>query len=150
MKRMACWLALGVAWSLSAHAQLEIREPWIRSTVPGQTVAGAFMEIHSARAVSLVKATTSAARSAEIHQTTMDGGVARMLPVERIDIPAGKTVVLKPGGYHLMLIDIAKPLRKGDIVPLSLVFEEKGKPAQAIEIKATVRDVMADHGQHKM
>jgi copper(I)-binding protein len=142
--------ALGVAWAANAHSQVVIQQAWIRSTAPGQAVAAAYMEIRSSTHVTLARASTPLARSAELHQTSTAGDVVSMRGVAHLDLPAGKTVSLRPGGYHLMLEGIAKPLVKGDVVPLTLVFEQKDKPAQTVEVKAEVRDLMASHGRHKM
>ncbi|MGQ0512081.1 MAG: copper chaperone PCu(A)C [Betaproteobacteria bacterium] len=128
-------------------AQLVVREPWVRSTVPGQKVAGAFMKLESPAAASLVGGSSPAARAVEIHETVMDGNIARMRPVARIEVSPGKPAELKPGGLHVMLIDIVRPLAKGDRVPLSLVYEAGGQK-RTLEISAEVRDVMAPRGHH--
>lgn len=140
-------LALCLALSSGAYAQVSIQQPWVRSTVPGQKVAGAFMTIASPASVSLTGGSSPASRKVEIHQTVKEGEVMRMVPLARLDVPAGKSVELKPGSYHLMLIDIVKPLAKGESVPIRLTFEQPGKPAQTVEFKAEVRDVM--QGGHR-
>jgi copper(I)-binding protein len=71
----------------------------------------------------------------------MDGGVMKMRAVARLDLPAGKPVKLQPGGYHVMLMDLKQPLKKGDLVPLTLKFEGKDKSVETIEVKAEVRDL---------
>jgi copper(I)-binding protein len=136
------------ASGVSAQAQFVIDKPWARSTVPGQSVAGAFMKIESKTPVSLVGASSPAARRVEIHESSMEGGVMRMRPIARISVTPGKPMELKPGGYHIMLMDIVKPLAKGDSVPLRLTFESPGKPAQTVDIKVEVRDVMGSGSQH--
>ena len=143
---LLCALAIGAI--APAQAQVQVTEPWVRSTVAGQTVAGAFMKLESPVAESLVGASSPAAAKVELHRTIMEGTVAKMRPVERIDLVPGKPVELKPGGYHIMLVDIAKPLAKGDTVPLRLEFERPGKPTETVEVKATVRDVMAPMRSH--
>lgn len=145
----ACAITAGMALSASAFSQINITGPWVRSTVPGQSVAAAYMDISSPVGVALVRGSSPAAKSVEIHEMRMEGSVMKMREVPRIDVPAGKTVRLRPGSYHVMLIDILKPIQKGDIVPISLVFEQAGKPAQTVTIKAEVRDTMALH-QHEM
>ncbi len=147
MRYAAIALAVGLALSAEAHAQVTIQKPWVRSTVPGQKVAGGFMTIASPSAVSLVGGSSPAARALEIHQTVMEGDVMRMIPVPRLEIPGGKPVELKPGSYHVMLIDIAKPLARGESVPIKLTFEQLGKAPETVEIKAEVRDVMG--GGHR-
>jgi hypothetical protein len=137
------------AISAPVLGQVSVANPWVRSTVPGQAVAGAYMEIRSASAVNLVKASSPAAKTTEIHEMRMEGNIMKMREVARIEVPAGRTVQLKPGGYHVMLIDILKPMSKGDVIPISLVFEQAGKPAQTITVQAAVRDVAAGGG-HEM
>lgn len=136
--------------AMSAQAQIVVAKPWVRSTVPGQSVAGAFMKIESGTPVALVGASSPAAGRVEIHESSMEGGVMRMRPVARINVAPGKPVELKPGGYHIMMMDIVKPLAAGGSVPLRLTFERAGQPAQTIDVKAEVRDVMGSGGQHGM
>jgi periplasmic copper chaperone A len=147
MERVVLAVILFVC-AASAQAQIVVDKPWVRSTMPGQSVAGAFMKIRSNTPVSLVGASSPITGHAEIHESSMEGNVMRMRPVTRIDVVPGKPVELKPGGYHIMLMDIAKPLATGDSVPLRLTFEQAGKPAQTIDVKAEVRDVMGSGGQH--
>jgi copper(I)-binding protein len=96
------------------------------------------MEIRSTESVSLVGVSTPAAKSAAVHEMSMDGGVMRMRPVEKLDLEADKAVALAPGGYHLMLEGLKKPLHKGESVPLSLVFEGKDGKRFNVEAKAKV------------
>jgi copper(I)-binding protein len=130
----------------AAGAQVVVKDAWARSTVPGQSVGGAYMRIESSVPVSLVAASSSAAKSVEIHESSMEGGVMRMRAVRKIDLGPGKPVELKPGGYHIMLMELARPLAKGGKVPLRLTFEQQGKPAQSVDVVAEVRDVMAGGG----
>jgi periplasmic copper chaperone A len=114
-----------------AHAQVTVSKPWVRATVPGQKVAAA---------------ASPAAKTAEIHEMNMDNGVMKMREWPRLELPAGKTVVLKPGGYHIMLVDIAKPLKAGDSVPITLTVESADKRRSTIEINAEVRDATKPAG----
>jgi len=124
-----------------AAAQVKVVQPWVRSTVPGQTVAGAFMKLESSVPASLVGASSPIASRVEIHETVMKDNMASMRAVDKIDFGPGKPAVLKPGGYHVMLFDIAKPLKKGDTVPLTLDFVEKGGKHTSVGIRAEVRQV---------
>lgn len=137
--------ALFALHAAPAAAQLVVHEAWVRSTVPGQKVAGAFMRLESPSAVALVGGNSPASRAVEIHETVMDGTIARMRPVARIEVGPGKPAVLRPGGLHVMLMDIAKPLAKGDRVPLRLEYEAGGQ-RRTLEVSAEVRDVMATGG----
>ena len=135
---LLCAIALGAV--STAQAQVRVIDPWVRSTVGGQTVAGAFMKLESPVAEILVGASSPAAARVELHRTIMEGTVAKMRPVERIDLAPGKPVELKPGGYHIMLVDIVKPLAKGDTVPLRLRFRYADGKTETLAVKATVRE----------
>jgi hypothetical protein len=144
-------IVIGICISGWAHAQVTIEEPWIRATAPGQTVAGGYMKLRSANLSALVGVTTPLTARAQIHEMSMDAGVMKMRPVPKIDLPAGKTVELKPGGYHLMLMNLERPLRDGETVPITLVFEGPDKKRERIEVNARVRDVRAGmHGSKDM
>lgn len=135
--------ATAVAAGVPAWAQVEVKSAWVRGTVAAQKTTGAYMEIYSARGANLVGAESTAAAAVEVHEMSMDKNVMRMRAVPRLDLPAGKTVELKPGGYHMMLIDLRRPLKKGDSVPLRLKIENKDKTVSTVEVKAEVRDAMA-------
>jgi len=97
------------------------------------------MVIVSPRDARLAGVSSPAAGAAELHSMTMDGGTMRMRAVEALDLPAGTPVNLAPGGYHVMLFDLKKPLVAGQKVPLTLVIEETGKRAYRIAVSAIVR-----------
>jgi periplasmic copper chaperone A len=118
---------------------VKISDPWVRATVPGQSVAGAYMELTSNVPAALVAADSPVARKTEPHSTTFDGGVMKMRAVERIELPANKTVVLKPGGYHLMLVDIKRELKPGDRVPLTLIVQDRNGARSTLQLDAEVR-----------
>jgi len=132
------WLCAFAA--LPAAAQVKVEQAWVRSTVPGQTVAGAFMTLESTVAASLVGASSPLAKRTQIHETVMKDNMASMHAVEKIDFGPGKPAELKPGGYHVMLIDIVRPLKKGDKVPLTLEIVAGGK-RQTVKVTAEVRQV---------
>lgn len=131
------------AASVAAWAQVEVKSAWVRGTVAAQKTTGAYMEITSAQGARLVGAESTAAGMVEVHEMSMDKNVMRMRAVPKLDLPAGKTVEIKPGGYHMMLIDLKRPLKKGDSVPLRLKIENKDKTVWTVEVKAEVRDAMA-------
>jgi len=81
----------------------------------------------------------------EIHEMSMEGSVMKMRAVPGLDLPAGKTVELKPGGYHVMLMDLKKELKAGDTVPLTLVVEGADKKREIIEVKAPVKALADSH-----
>ena len=138
---LACAL-FAVAGTAGAQV-VEVKDPWARATAPGQKAGGVFMQLKSAGGGALVAAESPAANVVEIHEMAIEGNVMRMRAIPKLDLPAGQTVELKPGGYHVMLIDLKAPLKKGDMVPVKLKVQGKdGKPAE-IEVKAEVRDMGA-------
>ncbi|HNC53051.1 MAG TPA: copper chaperone PCu(A)C [Accumulibacter sp.] len=136
-------LALSLASTALFAADVDIRNPWVRGTVSGQMATGAFLEITSQSGAVLVGATTPVAGVTEIHEMKMEGSVMQMRPVPRLELPAGKTVVLAPGGYHVMLMDLKRPLKKGEVVPLTLRLEGRDRKTETIEVRAEVRDLTA-------
>lgn len=131
-------LVLGLAAGM-AHAQTGVADAWVRGTVPQQQGTGAFMRITSAQGARLVGVQSPVAAIAEIHEMKMDGGVMKMAAVPAIELPAGKTVELKPGGYHLMLMGLKQQLKAGDQVPLTLTIEGSGGQKETLELKLPVR-----------
>ncbi len=130
----------------AAHAQTRAVEPWARGTVsPAQKATGAFVQLRSPDTARLVSASSPAAGRVEIHEMSMDGGVMKMRQITGLDLPAGKTVELKPGGFHLMLMELKAPLKPGDSVPLTLIVERAGKPAETLQLQAPVRPLGASN-----
>jgi hypothetical protein len=105
------------------------------------------MELTSDRHASLLGAESPVAGSAEIHEMKMEGNVMRMRAVPRLELPPGRTVELKPGGYHMMLLDLKRPLKKGDLVPIRLKIELSDKTIKTIQVVAEVRELAAT-GRH--
>lgn len=130
-------------------AQTTVKEPWVRGTVAQQKATGMFAQITSASGGRLVSAASPVAGVVEIHEMAMDGDVMRMRAVPGLDLPAGKMVELKPGGYHVMLLDLKQPLKAGDSVPVTLVVEGKDGKRETLELKAPVKALGAAHDKHK-
>ena len=120
-------------------ADITVKDPWVRATVPQQKATGAFMQITAPKAARLVEASSPVAGVTEIHEMTMDNDIMRMRAVPGIDLPAGKAVELKPGGYHVMLMDLKAPITEGQDVPVTLVIEGADKKRETVVIKATAR-----------
>ncbi|HXF80025.1 MAG TPA: copper chaperone PCu(A)C [Usitatibacter sp.] len=131
--------ALALAAALPAAAAVTATDAWVRGTVPAQTSTGAFVTLTSTEDVRVVAVTTPAARSAQIHESRMDNGRASMRHVESLPLPAGRSVELRPGGYHVMLEDLARPLAEGDRVPLTFTIEDKGGKRSRVQVEASVR-----------
>lgn len=132
-----------------AQAQnVTVKEAWIRGTVPGQSATGAFMELTGKSDARLIGVSTPVTANAEVHNMRMENGVMRMSPVEGIEIPAGKTVKLAPGGYHVMLMNLQKPLNAGDKVQLKLTFELADKKRETVDLEVEVRDIKGRPASH--
>jgi hypothetical protein len=126
-----------------ATADVTVTDAWVRGTVPGQSATGAFMSLQSPSDAALVAAASPAAKIVEVHEMSMDKGVMRMRAVEKLPLPAGKTVDLKPGGYHVMLMDLTRALKEGDTIPVTLTFVDKDGRKTTQEVKAAVRALTA-------
>jgi copper(I)-binding protein len=151
LRRLALFCAL-ITLAISAVAapgQVSVEDAWVRGTVQGQNATGAFMHLRSDSGATLIGVETADARAVEIHEARMTGNVMTMRPVKRLDLPAGAAVDLRPGGYHLMLIDLKRPLKEGDTVLIKLKLEGKDKTPQELEVKAEVRALTASgHVEH--
>ncbi|NMM05959.1 copper chaperone PCu(A)C [Polaromonas sp.] len=134
----------------SAFAQVTVRDPWVRATVPAQKATGAFMQVISLQDARLVEVRSPLADVVEIHEMKMENDVMRMRAVPGIDLPAGQRVDLKSGGYHIMLIDIKRQVKEGETVPLTLVVEGKDKQRQTLELNVPARALtnVPDHSSH--
>jgi copper(I)-binding protein len=130
-----------------ADAGVKVSNVWARSTAPGQNVAGAYLDIVANAPAALVRAESPAARLVELHEMKIEGDIMKMRAVPKIDLPAGKEVKLEPGGLHLMLIDIKQPLKVGEKVPLTLVFDAGGK-SEKLTVDAEVRDAKGSNHRH--
>lgn len=138
----AALLAALTAVAAGAQAQnIDIKDAWVRSTVAGQKGTGGFMKITATGAAKLVGVSSPAAGVAEVHEMKMDGDMMRMRPVAALDLPAGKVVELKPGGYHLMLMDLKAPLPSGSTVPVTLLFTDAKGVQSKLELKLPVSTV---------
>ena len=128
-------LVLAATLFLGAYATAQsvtISNSWVRATVPGQKATGAFMTLTSKDNAKLVAVSSPAAGVTAIHEMKMDKDVMKMAALANgLDLPAGQAVDLKPGGYHIMLMDLKSPLSKDASVPLSLTFQDSsGKKSQ--------------------
>ena len=126
-------------FATQAAAEVTVTEAWVRGTVAAQKATGAFMKIRSTEDAKIVGAASPSASIVEVHEMAMKDNVMTMRAVDELPLPAGKTVELKPGGYHVMLIDLAKPLAAGDKVPVTLTIVGKDGKKSTLEVKAEVR-----------
>jgi len=139
MKALVTVVLLASAASLPAWAaQISVTDAWVRATMPGQPVGGAYLQIRSDADARLIGVSSSVVPRVEVHEMTMDGDMMRMREVKAVELPKGKTVSLEPGGFHIMLMNLKKPIVVGDSIPLTLVIESDGK-RQTVEVKAEAR-----------
>ena len=122
-----------------AHAQVGVDAPWTRATVAGQTAGGLFMTLRSLAPVRLVGATAEIAESVEIHTMSMDGDVMRMRQIDALVVTPDQPVVLAPGGYHIMLMGLKRPIDEGEELPVSLLFEDEAGTRSTLKILAPAR-----------
>ena len=122
----------------TVQAQVSVADPWVRATVSEQKTTGAFMKITSPVDAKLVDVRTTAAGRTEIHEMAMVGDTMKMRQIPNLPLPAGATVELKPGGFHVMLFELAVQAKEGNTVPLTLVIEAGGKQ-ETVEVNAVVR-----------
>ena len=137
----------GLAQAQNAKVgSVQIENAYTRSTVPGQMAAGGFMKIENKGAVDqLISASSPVAGEVQLHEMAMEGNVMKMRQVKEVVVPAGGAVELKPGGMHLMFINIKAPLTAGETVPVKLKFAKAGE----VEVKMPVNAMGAQGGAMK-
>jgi periplasmic copper chaperone A len=144
------YIALGLMlYAGSAWSQVEISDAWIRATAPGQKTAAGYVTIRntSAQAERLVGGSSQIAAKVETHVSIKDGEIMRMREVKGYDIPAKGTFALKPNGSHLMLVDVKRPLKEGEKVPVLLKFEKAGEVKVDFEVRPLAASASGQH-QH--
>ncbi|WP_372658277.1 copper chaperone PCu(A)C [Hydrogenophaga sp.] len=139
MKKLIITALLAISASSWAQTTVKVEDAWVRGTVAAQKATGAFMRLTTDKDVRLVGVRTPIAAAAEIHEMSMDKDVMKMRQVNGLALTAGKPVELKPGGFHVMLLDLKGPLKAGDMVALTLEFEGAGKLRFTQEIQVPVR-----------
>ncbi|HEU4459615.1 MAG TPA: copper chaperone PCu(A)C [Methylibium sp.] len=148
--------SLGLAFAAAAAAHsfqagdIQVGHPWARPTVAGQKGGGGFLKLTSkGKADRLIGASAAFAERVELHSMSMEGDVMKMRPVDAIDVPAGQTVELKPGGLHLMFIGLKQPLAKDSKVPLKLRFEKAGEVTVDVKVESQSSAAAEAAGAHK-
>jgi len=149
-------LAFSLFWSVAAAqahdyklGALEIGHPWARATAPTAPAGGGFLTVHNTGSTPdrLVSVSSPAANLIQIHEMKMEGAVMRMRELDHgMEIPAGATVTLSPGGFHLMMMGLKGPLVQGTRVPVTLVFEKAGR----IDVELDVESMGATQPGHDM
>ncbi len=153
-KHLIILAALGCL-SQPAFAQsqaITVQNAWARATSPSQKVGGVFLTLTDhGPADRLLSATSPMGDMVELHETIDDSGVMKMRPVPALPIASGETVVLKPGGYHLMVMGLKHALAKGSSFPLTLTFEHAGPVTVSVSVdSAGASGPMMDHGAMPM
>jgi hypothetical protein len=138
--------------SLAMAQSIQVERPWARATAPNAKAGGAFMTLTDTGAPDkLLSAASPVAGMAELHRTVEQNGVMRMLPVEALDLEPGKKVLLAPGGYHVMLMDLKRQLKPGDTFPLTLTFAKAAPMTVTVTVEAAgASGPTPAHGAHGM
>lgn len=154
MKQLSL-LATGLFLAFGAFAgaadSVTVHEPYVRLAPPNAPATGGFMVLRNEgdKDVKVLKAVNPASRVTELHTHINEAGVMKMRPVAGIDIKAKGEVALKPGGLHVMLIDLKAPLKEGDIVPITLSFDDgSSKQVDAKVVRPTAVAPVMDHKHH--
>ena len=153
MKKL--FAALWVCAAFTAHAQVEVSDAWVRATGQGQKATGVFMNLTAKKATRLVGVKADLTGSAEVHEMKMEKDVMKMQAVKSLDLPAGQTVALKHGSYHVMLMDLKAPVAEDSQVVLTLLFEDAAGVKTQKEVKAVAKKMgmggkdKPQHGEHK-
>jgi copper(I)-binding protein len=125
---------------LSQAANLAIvKDAWVRLPPPGADIAAAYLTLEAKQPLTLSGAKSPAAEAVELHSMSMKNGVMEMRHLPALELAPGKPVTLEPGGLHLMLINLKKPLKAGDKVRLVLSFKQEKHRAQTISVQAIVK-----------
>ena len=118
-----------LALPIAAHAQdpaLKVDHVWSRAAMAGREGAVYLTITNAGPTDTLTGVSTPVAASADVHETINDHGIMKMRPVAKLPIPQGQSVTLKPGSYHIMLMDLKQPLKQGDSFPVTLTFATVG------------------------
>lgn len=139
-------LAAGLAWTQGFRAgPITIEHPHARATLPGQPTGGAYLTLANGGADDrLVAVRADVSERVELHTMAMEGDVMRMRELDAIELPAGKQVALKPGGLHIMLIGLKRPLKAGERFPMTLRFENAGEVTVQVDVE-TVKTAPMRH-----
>jgi len=154
MKRLTM-LAAGLLFSAGVQAgaadNVSVQDPYVRLAPPNAAATGAFMVIRNTgdKDVKVVKADNPVSKVTELHTHLNEGGVMKMRPVPAIEIRAKGEAVLRPGGLHVMMIDLKAPMKEGDSVPITLTFDDgSSKQVDAKVVKPTAAPAPMDQNKH--
>jgi len=135
--------------TLANQDMVTIENAWARPTNKGQEVGAAYMTLSSKQDATLLKAQSDVTKNVEIHSMSMEKGVMKMRMLKTLPLSAGKPYKLEPGGFHLMLFDLKKPLTEGDQVIFELTFKNKSGVEFKQQVKAIVKEASDDASAHE-
>ncbi len=135
----AVWLGVWMGTASVGAQTIEVSDAWARATVSGQSATGAFMKIRASEAAKLVSASTTVAGVTEVHEMKMEQNIMKMAAIPALNLPAGQWVELRPGGYHVMLMDLKGPLADKSTLTLKLVFENAKGVRSTQQVQVSVR-----------
>ncbi|NLY63792.1 MAG: copper chaperone PCu(A)C [Alcaligenaceae bacterium] len=128
-----------VLLSASVQAEVVVENAWVRATVEGQQATGAFMDLTSKKGGKLVEAKSDIAKTVEIHEMAMENDVMKMRQIESLDLPENSKVALKPGGYHIMFIDLLERVKENDEIAMQLFVVNTDGSQETIDVKAIAK-----------
>jgi len=134
------WVVFFVAlmWGVVASAQLQVKDAWVRAVVPGQQGTGAFMTLQASENLTITAASSPWAAVAQIHNMAMEGNVMKMAAVDSLALQSGQALTLKPGGYHVMLMDLKEGFAKLTQLPLTISFKTANGSTQTVTLQVPV------------
>lgn len=137
---LAC--AALAALALAARAEVTAANAWVRGTAPGQKMSAAYLTFTSSEDAKVLAVSSPVAKKSQIHASLMMSGVMHMHQIDGLELPARQPVELKPGGNHVMLMDLMRPLQAGEQVPLVFTIEDAKGRRSTLEVKAPVRPLV--------
>lgn len=143
----AALLAFSAATAFAQAGSLKVERPFARATAPGAAVGGGYATIVNTGSAAdrLVSASSPAAARMELHEMKMENNVMKMREVKGLDVPAGGKLELKPGGYHLMFMELKQPLKEGAKVPVTLKFEKAGEVKVELDVQGLAAGAAKGH-----
>jgi len=145
---LACGLMFSAGVLAGAAEQVSVQNPYVRLAPPNAPATGAFMVIknNGDKDVKVLKADNPVSRVTELHTHLNEGGVMKMRLVPAIEVKAKGEAVLQPGGLHVMMIDLKAPMKEGDVVPITLTFDDgSSKQIEAKVVRPTASGMPMEH-----
>ncbi|HBP29625.1 MAG: copper chaperone PCu(A)C [Advenella sp.] len=138
---LSTFMVASASYAQIIYTQVKVDDPWVRATVPQQTTTGAFMLLTAQSDSKLVSAASPVAEHVELHTMTMENDIMKMRQIPELALAAAEPVALKSGGYHIMLIGLKKQISEGNMIPMTLTFEDNDGNRTHMQIQATARSL---------